>query len=132
METKAKAPQLVWDRGVPIWRATRAAIEAGFPTKRVNLKIFADEEAALAARCFRLTAEQNEWLSGHRRHDATWDSTIRAAINLWQTDSSSPYRKIEASTRHSYDVYARMIVETVGQRRVDAIDARDLRRWHGE
>jgi len=25
-----------------------------------------------------------------------------------------------------------MIVETVGQRRVDAVDARDLRRWHGE
>ena len=133
METeKEKPPQLVWDRGVPIWRATRAAIKAGFPTKRVNLKIFADNEAALFARCYRLTAEQNDWLSGRRGHDATWDGTIRAAINLWQTDAASPYQKIEASTRHPYDIYARMIVEMVGERRVDALDARDLRRWHGE
>ena len=44
---KTKAPQLVWDRGVPIWRATRAAIKAGFPTERANLKFFADNEAAL-------------------------------------------------------------------------------------
>jgi hypothetical protein len=57
METQAKAPQLIWDRGVPIWRATRAAIKAGFPTKRANLKFFAAEEAALIARCHRLTAE---------------------------------------------------------------------------
>jgi hypothetical protein len=47
METKVKTPQLVWDRGVAIWRATRAAIKPGFPTKRVNLKIFDENEAAL-------------------------------------------------------------------------------------
>src|SRR6516165_1886187 len=111
---KAKAPQLVWDRGVPIWRATRAAIRAGFPTKRVNLKIFADNEAALAARCHRLTAEQNDWLSGRRGRDALFDGTIRSVINFWQVEPSSPYHQIEASSRHPYDIYARMIAETVG------------------
>src|SRR5215469_11754700 len=110
METKTKAPGLIWDRGVPIWRATRAAIKAGFPTKRVNLKIFADNEAALVARCHRLTAEQSEWLSGRRGRDPVWDGTIRSAINLWQTEPSSPYHHIEASSRHPYDTYARMIV----------------------
>jgi hypothetical protein len=52
MENKKEKPaQLVWDRGLPIWRATRAAIKAGFPTKRVNLDYFANDEAALFARC---------------------------------------------------------------------------------
>jgi len=129
---EAKAPQLVWDRGVPIWRASRLAIKAGFPTKRVNLKIFADNEAALIARCRRLTAEQNEWLSGRRGRDSVFDGTIRSVIIFWQTEPTSPYHHIEASSRHPYDIYARMIVATVGARRIDALDGRDLRRWHSE
>jgi len=132
MEAKAKVPQLVWDRGVPIWRATRAARKAGFPTKRANLKFFADNEAVLIARCRRLTAEMNDWLAGRRGHDVTFDGTVRSVINLWQTDPTSPYQKVEASTRHPYDIYSRMIVETVGARRIDALDGRDLRRWHDE
>jgi hypothetical protein len=129
---QAKAPQLIWDRGIPIWRATRAAIKAEFPTKRVNLKHLANNEAALVARCTRLTAEMNEWLSGHRKREAVFDGTIRSVIYLWQTDPTSPYQKLEASSRHPYDIYARMIVETVGARRVDALDVRDLIRWHEE
>jgi integrase len=132
METKGKAPQLIWDRGVPIWRATRAAIKAGFSTKRVNLKFFVDNEAALIARCHRLTAEQNEWLSGRRNRGPVFDGTIRSVINFWQTEPTSPYHAIEASSRHPYDIYARMIVATVGARRVDALDGRDIRRWHAE
>jgi integrase len=127
-----KPPQLVFDRGVPIWRATRAAIKAGFPTKRVNLSAFKDDAAALDARCHRLTAEQNDWLSGRRSRDITFDGTIRSAIIFWQTELTSPYHRLEAASRHPYDVYARMIVETVGARRVDALDGRDLRRWHDE
>jgi hypothetical protein len=132
MASKTKAPQLVWDRGVPIWRATRAAIKAGFPTKRANLRFFANDEAAMLARCHRLTAEMNEWLSGRRGRDPVFDGTIGSAIKLWQSDPTSPYRNIEASSRHPYDIYARMIVETVGARRIDAVDGRDLRRWHAE
>jgi hypothetical protein len=58
--------------------------------------------------------------------------TIRSAISLWQTEPSSPYRHIEASSRHPYDIYARIIVETVGARRIDALDGCDIRRWHAE
>jgi len=132
MASKTKAPQLVWDRGVPIWRATRAAIKSGFPTKRVNLKFFVDNEAALVARCHRLTAEQNEWLAGRRSRDPLFDGTIRSVIDFWQTEPTSPYHAIEASSRHPYDIYARMIVATVGARRVDALDGRDIRRWHAQ
>jgi hypothetical protein len=131
MATEEKPSELIWDRGVPVWRATRAAIKAGFRPKRVNLKFFAANQAALFARCHRLTAEMKDWMSGGKR-DVQFDGTIRAAINLWQTDPDSPYHKIEASSRHPYDIYARMIIETVGARRIDAVDGRDLRRWHGE
>ena len=86
MERKKEKPlQLIWDRGVPVWRATRAAIRAGYPVKRANLSYFADDEAALFARCQRLTAEQNEWLSP-QRPDPLFDGTIRSVINLWQAD----------------------------------------------
>jgi integrase len=74
----------------------------------------------------------NEWLSGRRTRDPLFDGTIRSVVNFWQTEPSSPYHALEASSRHPYDIYARMIVETVGARRVDAIDGRDLRRWHTE
>jgi integrase len=132
METKAKAPGLIWDRGVPVWRASRAAVKDGFRPKRVNLSYFAKDEAALIARCHRLTAEMNDWLSGRRGHDPFFDGTIRTVINLWQTDPDSPYHAIEAASRHPYDIYARTITATVGARRVDAVDGRDIRRWHAE
>ena len=58
--------------------------------------------------------------------------TIASVINFWQVEPSSPYHALEALSRHPYDVYARMIIETVGERRIDALDGRDLRRWHTE
>jgi hypothetical protein len=74
----------------------------------------------------------NEWLSGRRSRETAFDGTIGTVIKLWQTEASSPYHALEASSRHPYDIYARMIVATVGERRVDALDGRDIRRWHAE
>jgi hypothetical protein len=51
-------------------------------------------------------------------------------MNLYQTAEMSPYHRLEPSSRHPYDVYARLIIETVGARRIDALDGDDLRRWH--
>jgi hypothetical protein len=132
METKTKATGLTFARGKPIWRASRPAAKAGFRPKWVSLAYLADDEAALVARCHRLTAEMNEWLFGRTGRDATFDGTIRSVMNFWQVEPSSPYHALEASSRHPYDVYARMIIETVGERRVDALDGRDLRRWHAQ
>jgi integrase len=132
MENKTKAPGLTSARGKPIWRASRPAIKAGFRPKWVSLSYFANDEAALVARCHRLTVEMKDWLSGRTGRDAIFDGTIRSVINFWQVEPSSPYHLLEASSRHPYDVYARMIIETVGERRVDVIDGRDLRRWHTE
>jgi len=53
-------------------------------------------------------------------------------IKFWQSEPASPYHRIKASTRHLHDIYARRIHETDGGRRIDALDVRDLRRWHDE
>jgi hypothetical protein len=53
-------------------------------------------------------------------------------INFYQTDKQSPYHALEPSSRHPYDVYARLIIETVGARRIDALDGSDLKRWWNE
>jgi len=132
MDRKAKAPGLTWPRGKPIWRASRAAIKAGFAPKWVNLDYFANDEAALVARCQRLTAEMHDWLSGRRGRDPVFDGTVGSLIRFYQTESNSPYHQLAPSSRHPYDAYLRMISETVGARRIDALDGRDLSRWHAE
>jgi integrase len=132
VERKAKAPGLTWPRGKPIWRASRAAVKAGFAPKWVNLSYFTNDETALVARCRRLTAEMHDWLSGRRGCDPVFDGTIGSLIRFYQTEPNSPYHQLAPSSRHPYDAYIRMIMETVGARRIDALDGRDLSRWHTE
>jgi hypothetical protein len=69
VEREAQAPGLRWHpkTGKPFWRASRAAIKAGYPVKNVPLGAFACEKV-LEARCHRLQAEMNDWLAGRRGH----------------------------------------------------------------
>jgi hypothetical protein len=85
-----------------------------------------------SSRCHRLTAEQNDWLSGRRGHDPVFDGTIGSLINYWQVEPSSPYHDREPATLRPYNTYARIITRTVGARRIDRLDGRDLVRWHKE
>ncbi len=129
MEAKAEAPGLRWRAGKPLWRASRAAIAAGYPVKSVNLSSLSGNPAALTARAVRLQAEMRAWLSGRTGNDTAFDGTIASLLKVYQTDPESTYRKLKPSSRHPYDVYARMLEMEVGARRIDAIDGRDLRRW---
>ena len=92
---------------------------------------FANDEAALVARCHRLTAEANEWVGGRRGRTPVFDGTIGSLINFWQTEPTSAYHELEPATLKPYNIYSRIIIRTVGQRRIDALDGRDLKRWHG-
>jgi hypothetical protein len=130
---KAEASGLTWPKpNKPVWRASRSAIKAGFSPQWVNLRHLIDDEVALVARCQRLTAEMNVWLSGRRDRDLIFDGTVASLIRFYQTETNSGYHKLEPATRVPYDVYLRMIHETVGQRRIDMLDGRDLQRWHAE
>jgi integrase len=59
-----------------------------------------------------------------------FDGTVGSLIRFYQTEPNSSYHQLEPASVHAYDVYARIIVRTVGERRLDALDGRDLKRWH--
>jgi hypothetical protein len=129
---QAKAPNLPGLRilrGKPIWRATKAAVAAGYPVKSVNLSIYADDHDAIERRCSRLQIEMNSWLSGRRGNVKVFDGTIRSLVDLYQSDPESPYHGLPASTREPYDVYLRVLRAEVGERQIDRCDARDIKRW---
>jgi integrase len=132
VDRKAKTPGLTWPRGKPIWRASRAAIKAGFTPKWVNLACFANNESALLARCQRLTAEMHDWLSGRRGHELIFDGTVGSLMHFYQVEPNSPYHRLASASRPSYDSYIRKITANVGARRIDRLDGRDLSRWHDE
>jgi hypothetical protein len=44
----------------PLWRASKAAVKAGYPVKSVHLEIYANDERLLRQRCERLQAEMLE------------------------------------------------------------------------
>jgi hypothetical protein len=74
----------------------------------------------------------HDWLSGRRGRDPVFDGTVGSLIRFYQVEPNSPYHTLAPSSRHPYDAYSRMIIKTVGNRRIDALDGRDLSRWHGE
>ena len=132
MQARITAPGLTWRNGKPIWRASRAATKSGFKPAWVNLAYFANDEAALIARCYRLTAEANEWISGRRGRAPVFDGTIGSLIAFWQAEPSSSYHELEPATLRPYNTYARIVTRTVGARRIDALDGRNLKHWHSE
>ncbi len=129
MEEAQKTPGLRWRDGKPIWRASKPAVRAGYPVKSVNLASLAANPAAVIARAQRLHAEMLEWLSGRSDNAQPFDGTITSLIAIYQTDPDSPYHNLKPSSRHPYDVYARMLTAEIGTRRIDHCDGRDARRW---
>ena len=129
MESQAEAPGLRWRAGRPMWRATKAAVRAGYPIKTANLSMFADNPVELVRRCRRLQAEMLDWIGGHKGNSPVFDGSIGRLVAIYQTDPESHYHKLKPSSRHPYDVYARMLTAEVGARRIDICDGRDLRRW---
>lgn len=59
---KVKAPGLRWQKGMPVWRASKSAIESGYPTKTVNLSLLIGNDEAIVAKCKRLQLEMNDFL----------------------------------------------------------------------
>jgi len=130
---ETQAPGLRWRstrRGkTPIWRASKAAIKAGYPVKSANLAPFADDERMLLRRCQRLQAEMLEWMSGRHERPRIFDGRFASLISIYQRDPESPYQNLKPSSRHPYDIYCRMLTLEIGARRIDACDGRDARRW---
>lgn len=132
-----KAPGLRWiarPNGTreAYWYATKAAIGAGYDLKTARLKGI--PEADLPARCRVLQAQMERWLadmqSGGDQLNARFDGTVKSLIEIYQTHPDSSYRKLKASSREPYTMYAGKLIRTVGQRQISTLTGLDIIRWH--
>lgn len=112
-----------------IWVARSDIVAAGFPIKTVNLTHLLNNPVALRDRCERLQAEMRAWYSGLKGHKQEFDGTFSSLFELYETDPESTYHKLKPSSLRPYKVYLRKLKDSVGARRLDAVDGRDFRRW---
>jgi hypothetical protein len=124
-----KSPGLRYDGDRPIWRATKAAVKAGYPVKSVNLASMADNDRLLRGRCIKLQLEMLEWLSNGERQAIRFDGTFLTLLDIYHTDPKSTYFKLKHSSRGPYDVYIRMMRAEIGKCRLDRTDGVDLLDW---
>ena len=114
------------------WVATRAAVASGYTPTVVRLHgdmDLPDEAQAVAQRCRVLTAEMRQWISGRPAAPSASTGTIAWLCDIYQTDRDSPYRGLRPSSQVSYDESIKILRDTVGSRRIDAVTGKDVRRW---
>jgi hypothetical protein len=111
------------------WRASKAAVAAGYPLKSVNLTRYRDEPAVLRSQCDRLQAEMLSWDRTKSAIALTFTGTFNSLFDLYENDPESSYQKLKRSSRHPYSVYMRMMRVRIGKRLINDTDGRDLARW---
>src|SRR5262249_46004971 len=132
------APGLTWRtrrNGPPVayWVARQALIKAGYRPRTVRLNYAADDPM-LAARCHVLQAEMLAWSAGQRgRWTVQYDGTFAGLVRFYETHEDSPFRdELRPLTRRNYSAAMALLMKHKGNRRVDAVDASDVRRWYKE
>ncbi|WP_439398450.1 tyrosine-type recombinase/integrase [Bradyrhizobium sp. PMVTL-01] len=113
-----------------MWRATKAAVKAGYPVKTVNLAELAGNEIRLRQRCQRLQSEMREWLtSGTKKSKISFDGTFGTLLDIYQSDPKSTYVNLEPASKVPYDVYLRMLKPEIGRCRIDITDGVEVKTW---
>lgn len=125
------APGLNWrtradGTRVPYWVAPRAAVEAGFHPKTVNLSGIAPSH--IGERCRRLDIECKTFAKASV--GPTFDGTLGTLISIYQTHEDSPYRSLKASSVKPYETYARKLVDHMGHVKLATMTGLDIKRWH--
>lgn len=129
-ETEGRPPGLRFDGDRPIWRASKAAVKAGYPVKSVNLASLAGDERRLRERCIRLQREMTEWMSsGGERRPVRFDGTFATLLQLYETEPSSSFFKLKHGSRRPYLVYLKMLRAEIGRCHIDKTDGRDVKKW---
>lgn len=131
-ETKAEG--LKWikrgDKKVPYWIADEDVTKAGYIPRTVNLNMFRDEPGILIAKCHSLQAEMKLWRAGYRRNALEFDGTFRSLFTMYQKHPDSDYHSLKPSSLVPYDHYLGQLEAHIGNRRIDAINGLDFKRWH--
>ena len=130
-------------RGKPLdlyWQASEDAIEFGYRPKTMPLAFdFAQPDTAIELiqrRCGELQAQMLAWLDGERNDRARlapkWDGTIASLIDCFRSDEDSAYQEVQEDTADGYDVWFKIVSETVGKRVLKLVVPKDFRRWFRE
>jgi len=116
---------------IPVWVAPRAAVKLGFEPKTVNMEAWSGEPARIERRCKELQNEARDWIeNGGARPLPTFDGLLGTLITLYQEDPESDFAGLAHATKRVYRTYLEMIRRQCGERRVDALNGRDLKQWH--
>lgn len=136
MSNTKEAVGLVWrtrrdGAQAAYWIARASLVKAGYQPKSVRLHYAADDPA-LAARCRVLQAEMLAWAAGKMPRSIHYDGTFESLVRFYETHEDSPYHDLGEKTQRSYSKVMALLMKHKGQRRVDAVDASDIRRWYKE
>lgn len=116
------------------WVASEEAVKRGYPVK--TSRLFGDlddiqQAKAIAGRCQVLQAEMLEWMAGvSPSRNFSPAGTIAWLCDGFQTDEDSTYHDLRASTQGFYDDQIKIIKKSVGERRIDTVFGKDVRRWY--
>jgi len=115
------------------WVASPEAVRAGYEAKTRPLKGDPGERQAppeIAALCRLYWAEMLEFLAGRRAPaGSALVGTIAWLVERYERDEESAYHRIRPATKQGYDKALAIIRAEVGERRIDAVTAKDLWRW---
>ncbi|WP_312016973.1 integrase [Bradyrhizobium jicamae] len=115
---------------MPYWFADAAAVRAGFTIKSRNLSHLVSTPAQVVEQAQILQREMLAFMAGDQRGAVKFDRTFKSLLEIYQTDTESPYRTtIKKHTAQSYAVYLKKMIVHIGNRRIDECDGRDVRRW---
>lgn len=113
------------------WNPRRAVSAAPDFLRPIRLPDGMSDEA-MVAECRRRTDDLRNELRTAGQAPA-YDGTIRALIDIYRHDRTSSLHTVKHSTRiRDYEPSLRVLVATVGTRRIDLLKRSDFVRWFGE
>jgi hypothetical protein len=83
-----------------MWRASKAAVKAGYPVKTVNLNSLADDPRLIRERCIKLQREMLEWITNGERRAPLFNGTFASLFDIYQSDPESSYFGLKHASRH--------------------------------
>lgn len=130
------------------WMPRSDIVQRGYSPRGYRLwrgmELTDNDRSFISDSCNRMQAEMLGWARGAGvKPAASFDGTLRALIEQFQTDEDSPYRKVRFRTRQNYDFILKRVLADRGSvtlaagydadgNPTEALKARTFLRWHEE
>lgn len=139
-----ETPGLDWrprsDHWVAYWIARADIVSRGYSLKTQRLwppswgehpaEPSDAEWLEIATQCRRLQDEMLRWARGGLGAPKGFDGTLAALIEIYRTDTDSPYRELRHQARMAYDSNCGILTRAIGKSELAHINFRQLKRWY--